>query len=139
MGVKAVYVWAGLLVPTTVLLWFFYPEVSIPSNHEGSKLINIRHMLEPIGSLMSFMSEGSPLGGLNKPLLPQTKVETKTQPSWLVEAARHRSIKPSNEVPEKSLSQAQVAFGLKYGIRLCVLVRWSGFQESSQVDRELSR
>ncbi|UPL01848.1 hypothetical protein LCI18_012782 [Fusarium solani-melongenae] len=26
MGIKAVYVWAGLLVPTTILLWFFYPE-----------------------------------------------------------------------------------------------------------------
>ncbi|EGP90105.1 unnamed protein product [Zymoseptoria tritici ST99CH_1A5] len=26
LGVKAVYVWAGLLVPTTALLWFFYPE-----------------------------------------------------------------------------------------------------------------
>ncbi|KNB14800.1 hypothetical protein FOXG_21209 [Fusarium oxysporum f. sp. lycopersici 4287] len=26
LGVKAVFVWAGLLVPTTVLLWFFYPE-----------------------------------------------------------------------------------------------------------------
>lgn len=28
LGVKAVFVWAGLLVPTTVLLWFFYPKVS---------------------------------------------------------------------------------------------------------------
>lgn len=27
LGVKAVYVWAGLLVPTTALLWIFYPEV----------------------------------------------------------------------------------------------------------------
>jgi hypothetical protein len=27
LGVKAVYVWAGLLVPFTILLWFFYPEV----------------------------------------------------------------------------------------------------------------
>lgn len=27
MGVKAVYVWAGLLIPTTVLLWAYYPEV----------------------------------------------------------------------------------------------------------------
>ena len=26
LGVKAVYVWAGLLIPTTILLWFFYPE-----------------------------------------------------------------------------------------------------------------
>ena len=27
LGIKAIYVWAGLLVPTTVLLYFFYPEV----------------------------------------------------------------------------------------------------------------
>ena len=26
LGVKAVYVWAGLLIPTTVLLWLYYPE-----------------------------------------------------------------------------------------------------------------
>ncbi|KAI5457520.1 hypothetical protein BGZ63DRAFT_364860 [Mariannaea sp. PMI_226] len=26
LGVKAIYVWAGLLVPTTILLWFYYPE-----------------------------------------------------------------------------------------------------------------
>ncbi|OQV00276.1 hypothetical protein CLAIMM_05794 [Cladophialophora immunda] len=26
MGVKAVYVWAGLLIPTTILLWLYYPE-----------------------------------------------------------------------------------------------------------------
>ena len=30
MGVKAVYVWAGLLVPTTIILYFYYPEVSRP-------------------------------------------------------------------------------------------------------------
>jgi hypothetical protein len=27
MGVKAIYVWAGLLIPTVILLWLFYPEV----------------------------------------------------------------------------------------------------------------
>ncbi|GFZ43406.1 hypothetical protein JCM24511_01126 [Saitozyma sp. JCM 24511] len=26
MGVKAIYVWAGLLIPTVILLWLFYPE-----------------------------------------------------------------------------------------------------------------
>jgi len=26
MGVKAVYVWAGLLIPTTIVLWLYYPE-----------------------------------------------------------------------------------------------------------------
>ena len=28
LGVKAIFVWAGLLVPTIALLYFFYPEVS---------------------------------------------------------------------------------------------------------------
>lgn len=28
LGIKAVYVWAGLLVPFTILLWLYYPEVS---------------------------------------------------------------------------------------------------------------
>lgn len=28
MGVKAIYVWAGLLVPTVILLYLYYPEVS---------------------------------------------------------------------------------------------------------------
>ena len=27
MGIKAIYIWAGLLVPTTIILYFFYPEV----------------------------------------------------------------------------------------------------------------
>ena len=27
LGVKAVYVWAGLLIPTVIILWLFYPEV----------------------------------------------------------------------------------------------------------------
>jgi hypothetical protein len=26
LGVKATYVWAGLLVPTVLILYFFYPE-----------------------------------------------------------------------------------------------------------------
>jgi len=28
LGVKAIYVWAGLLVPTTAILYFFYPETA---------------------------------------------------------------------------------------------------------------
>ena len=27
LGVKAVYVWAGLLIPTVIILWLYYPEV----------------------------------------------------------------------------------------------------------------
>lgn len=29
LGVKAVYVWAGLLIPTVIILWLFYPEVRV--------------------------------------------------------------------------------------------------------------
>ena len=29
LGLKAIYIWAGLLVPTTVLLYLYYPEVSL--------------------------------------------------------------------------------------------------------------
>lgn len=29
LGVKAIYVWAGLLVPTVIILWLFYPEVGL--------------------------------------------------------------------------------------------------------------
>lgn len=28
LGVKAIFVWAGLLVPTIILLFLYYPEVS---------------------------------------------------------------------------------------------------------------
>lgn len=28
LGLKAIYIWAGLLVPTTVILYLYYPEVS---------------------------------------------------------------------------------------------------------------
>ncbi len=28
MGVKAIYVWAGMLVPTVAILYIYYPEVS---------------------------------------------------------------------------------------------------------------
>jgi len=27
LGVKAIFVWAGLLVPTIILLFLYYPEV----------------------------------------------------------------------------------------------------------------
>lgn len=56
LGVKAVFVWAGLLLPTTILLWLFYPEVSDAVLLLGQQLTNsIRPTLVPTGSLMSFM------------------------------------------------------------------------------------
>lgn len=39
MGVKAVYVWAGLLIPTTVILWLYYPEVCSVSAPYSQSLI----------------------------------------------------------------------------------------------------
>ena len=35
LGLKAIYVWAGLLVPTTIILYLFYPEVSPVSDALG--------------------------------------------------------------------------------------------------------
>jgi hypothetical protein len=32
MGVKAIYVWCGMLAPTVAILYFFYPEVSRPTH-----------------------------------------------------------------------------------------------------------
>lgn len=40
LGVKAVFVWAGLLLPTTILLWLFYPEVSDVGFLLGQQLTN---------------------------------------------------------------------------------------------------
>jgi SP family general alpha glucoside:H+ symporter-like MFS transporter len=39
MGVKAIYVWCGMLAPTVAILYFFYPEVSRPtfSHRERSR------------------------------------------------------------------------------------------------------
>ena len=42
LGVKAVYVWAGLLIPTTILLWMYYPEVSCCNIRRGQCLVLIR-------------------------------------------------------------------------------------------------
>jgi hypothetical protein len=39
LGLRAIYIWAGLLVPTTVLLYLYYPEVRSKSAL-GVKLIS---------------------------------------------------------------------------------------------------
>lgn len=82
MGVKAVYVWAGLLIPTTILLWLYYPEVRrlfFPS----TTLTDIsRPTAEPTWSLTSFMSGRSPLGSSKIPQLCPTRVDKKTRPSF---------------------------------------------------------
>jgi len=62
MGVKAIYIWAAMLVPTTVLLWLFYPEVSSQSLLSWYPSLRFRHMVEHTGKSTSFMSAGSLLG-----------------------------------------------------------------------------
>jgi len=37
LGTKAIFVWAGLLVPTTIILYFFYPEVRPPLVARGGE------------------------------------------------------------------------------------------------------
>lgn len=32
LGIRAVFVWAGLLVSTVIVLYFFYPEVRPPGS-----------------------------------------------------------------------------------------------------------
>lgn len=56
LGVKAVYVWAGLLVPTVIILWLFYPEVRYFTRLTCSQLTCNRHTDVLIGNLTSFTS-----------------------------------------------------------------------------------
>ncbi len=42
LGVKAVYVWAGLLVPTVALLYLYYPEVSDSDTESLSAADNLQ-------------------------------------------------------------------------------------------------
>ena len=80
MGVKAVYVWAGLLVPTTILLWLYYPEVSRLWIPVQLVLTPLRPTAEPTGSLTSFMSERSQLGSSGIPQLCPTRAAKRTRP-----------------------------------------------------------
>lgn len=58
LGVKAVYVWAGLLVPTVVILWAFYPEVrGFPRGLLYMMLTVHRRTAGHTGNLTSFMRE----------------------------------------------------------------------------------
>ena len=65
LGVKAIYVWAGLLVPTTLLLWMYYPEVSICMLFHCS-YVGANEMCRPkdehIGSWTSCTNARFPLG-----------------------------------------------------------------------------
>lgn len=59
LGVKAIFVWAGLLVPTIALLYFFYPEVS---SENSSSLSDLRHTDEHTSSWTNFTNEAFPHG-----------------------------------------------------------------------------
>lgn len=72
LGVKAVYVWAGLLVPTTALLWFFYPEVKSRGSYDlAGPLTDIigRPKDALIGSWTSCTSATFPPGSSRRPKL----------------------------------------------------------------------
>lgn len=83
MGVKAVYVWAGLLIPTTVILWLYYPEVKhfayflIMSCNNKSRL-----MAEPTSNSMSSTNARSQHGSSRTRLLCRTRADTRTKPSY---------------------------------------------------------
>lgn len=70
MGVKAVYVWAGLLIPTTVILWLYYPEVSVLNTNVEMMANEVtRRMGALTSSSMNCMSARSQLGS-SRILLP---------------------------------------------------------------------
>lgn len=83
MGVKAVYVWAGLLIPTTVILWMYYPEVKhfacflIMSCNNKSRL-----MAELTSNLTSSMNARFQHGSSRTRLLCRTRADTRTRPSY---------------------------------------------------------
>ena len=66
MGVKAIYIWAAMLVPTTVLLYLFYPEVgSYFCLKRYSSLL--RRSVGHTGKLTSCMSVKYPHGDSRAP------------------------------------------------------------------------
>jgi hypothetical protein len=82
LGVKAIYVWAGLLVPTIAILYFFYPEVS-PSPESGMALADdFRRMAEHTSSWTSFTSEASPLGSSSRRKRPPMPPVERTSRSF---------------------------------------------------------
>lgn len=68
LGVKGCYIFAGILVPTIVLIYFLYPEVSpISTRKIEYRLTVIRLPVERISSWTSSTSEGSQLGSSSRP------------------------------------------------------------------------
>jgi hypothetical protein len=79
LGIKAVYVWAGLLVPFTILLWLYYPEVSQRVISAIMHLLTFsRHMAVLTGNSTNSTSARSPPGSSRTPLLLPTRVAART-------------------------------------------------------------
>lgn len=86
LGVKAIYVWAGFLLPTIIILYIFYPEVfCYHSFHRIGFLTKYhpRHSDEHISNLMSFMSEESQHGDSAEQRLNLINLAARMKPLWL--------------------------------------------------------
>jgi len=75
LGLKAIYIWAGLLVPTTVLLYLYYPEVS--SEYTERPTLTLRPTVDHTKSLTSSMSERYLPGDSKTPRPSQTNPATR--------------------------------------------------------------
>jgi hypothetical protein len=82
MGVKAIYVWCGMLAPTVAILYFFYPEVSRTTLGESDRgndclprTVSARLPVELTGSLTSSTSEAFPLATSRRPRRWLNKLE----------------------------------------------------------------
>lgn len=67
LGIKAVYVWAGLLVPFTILLWLYYPEVSLSKPHVDHQLTQSRPTVVHTGNSTNCTSARFLLGSSRAP------------------------------------------------------------------------
>jgi hypothetical protein len=79
LGLKAIYIWAGLLVPTTVLLYLYYPEVC--PDCTVRILLTCRRTVDHIKSSTSSMSERYQHGDSKTRGPNQTSPATRTVPS----------------------------------------------------------
>jgi hypothetical protein len=79
LGLKAIYIWAGLLVPTTVLLYLYYPEVC--PDCTTRLFLTCRRTVDHTKSSTSSMRERYPLGDSKTRRPNQTSPATKTVPS----------------------------------------------------------
>jgi len=93
LGLKAIYIWAGLLVPTTVLLYLYYPEVS--TEYTERLDLTLRPTVDHTKSLTSFMSERYLRGDSRIPRPSQMNPATRIVPSNITVIDREMEMSPS--------------------------------------------